>query len=221
MADVLALDQVAYLDMDALPEALLQRLAVAPYGEEVVAAGADAGQVGVKGAETAEGGAQQAAHLDAASDWVECDGGALSFSQEKLQKYLLHCCQATTGGMIDKPGMRPDYYHTCYALSGLSLSQNLGKAYHMARLGRSSPLSGTPDPAPAASTLPAGAKALLLQALDAAGPEVDPVFLYDDAKNVLRYINPIFNLRRERVVSALRHFRGSSVLPAERSTSPA
>lgn len=67
-----------------------------------------------------------------------------------LQKYLLLCCTTATGGMRDKPGTTnathhritalilttvcvwvlllvgkgADYYHTCYCLSGLSLSQH-------------------------------------------------------------------------------------------------
>lgn len=56
--------------------------------------------------------------------------------QWSLQKYVLVCCQGTgfkvnKGGLRDKPGcnkaghaVRPDYYHTCYCLSGLSVAQN-------------------------------------------------------------------------------------------------
>ena len=47
-----------------------------------------------------------------------------------LQRYLLVCCQGMTqdgqgtgGGLKDKPGKYPDYYHTCYGLSGLSVAQ--------------------------------------------------------------------------------------------------
>ena len=42
-----------------------------------------------------------------------------------LQLYVLLACQAslTGGGLRDKPGKGPDFYHTCYALSGLSASQ--------------------------------------------------------------------------------------------------
>jgi protein farnesyltransferase subunit beta len=41
-----------------------------------------------------------------------------------LQRYIYACCQIPNcGGLIDKPGKRPDYYHTCYVLSGLSLCQ--------------------------------------------------------------------------------------------------
>ena len=32
--------------------------------------------------------------------------------------------QASKGGLRDKPGKPPDYYHTCYCLSGLSASQH-------------------------------------------------------------------------------------------------
>lgn len=46
------------------------------------------------------------------------------FNEEALQDYLLCCCQDTAGGLLDKPDKRRDYYHTCYALSGLSVTQN-------------------------------------------------------------------------------------------------
>jgi hypothetical protein len=34
------------------------------------------------------------------------------------------CCQQIRGGMKDKPGKPPDFYHTCYCLSGLSSAQH-------------------------------------------------------------------------------------------------
>lgn len=46
------------------------------------------------------------------------------FNQEALQEYLLINCQAPHGGLIDKPDKNKDYYHTCYALSGLSVAQH-------------------------------------------------------------------------------------------------
>lgn len=52
--------------------------------------------------------------------------GPLLYNVEALQLWLLRCCQASKGGMRDKPGKPPDYYHTCYCLSGLSSSQNYG-----------------------------------------------------------------------------------------------
>ena len=51
------------------------------------------------------------------------DEGSWLFVQTNLQKYLLMCCQDKEGGMKDKPRKHRDFYHTCYALSGLSVSQ--------------------------------------------------------------------------------------------------
>eukprot|EP00479_Gromia_sphaerica_P010397 TRINITY_DN4766_c0_g1_i1.p1 TRINITY_DN4766_c0_g1~~TRINITY_DN4766_c0_g1_i1.p1 ORF type:complete len:98 (+),score=19.50 TRINITY_DN4766_c0_g1_i1:37-294(+) len=48
----------------------------------------------------------------------------LLFDVEELQKYALVCCQQDNGGLRDKPGKLRDYYHTCYALSGLSVAQH-------------------------------------------------------------------------------------------------
>ncbi|KAL4859002.1 Protein farnesyltransferase subunit beta [Chlorella vulgaris] len=49
----------------------------------------------------------------------------LLYDAAALQLWLLKCCQAgPRGGMRDKPGKQPDYYHTCYCLSGLSSSQH-------------------------------------------------------------------------------------------------
>ncbi|KAF4737562.1 hypothetical protein FOZ63_015530 [Perkinsus olseni] len=43
---------------------------------------------------------------------------------EPLQMYLLLACQERErGGFRDKPGKNCDYYHTCYALSGMAASQ--------------------------------------------------------------------------------------------------
>ncbi|KAK3814000.1 MAG: terpenoid cyclases/protein prenyltransferase alpha-alpha toroid [Benniella sp.] len=46
------------------------------------------------------------------------------FDREALQEYLLVACQSKKGGLRDKPEKSPDFYHTCYCLSGLSLSQH-------------------------------------------------------------------------------------------------
>ncbi|OMJ09712.1 Protein farnesyltransferase subunit beta [Smittium culicis] len=62
----------------------------------------------------------------------------LLFDRMMLQKYILLCCQAhpilkagdrgnnkrSACGLRDKPGTFPDYYHTSYCLSGLSVSQH-------------------------------------------------------------------------------------------------
>ncbi|CAM0137270.1 unnamed protein product [Umbelopsis sp. WA50703] len=46
------------------------------------------------------------------------------FDRDALQRYVLICCQDEQGGLADKPGVGPDYYHTCYCLSGLSIAQH-------------------------------------------------------------------------------------------------
>ncbi|KND04533.1 uncharacterized protein SPPG_00259 [Spizellomyces punctatus DAOM BR117] len=46
------------------------------------------------------------------------------FNREALQEYILICCQGERGGLKDKPDKNPDYYHTCYVLSGLSIAQH-------------------------------------------------------------------------------------------------
>lgn len=48
------------------------------------------------------------------------------YDRGALQEYLLVAGQPETkrGGMRDKPGKNPDYYHTCYCLSGLSTAQH-------------------------------------------------------------------------------------------------
>ncbi len=48
------------------------------------------------------------------------------FDQRALQTYLLSCCQELVPGpgLRDKPGVGADYYHTCYALHGMSIAQH-------------------------------------------------------------------------------------------------
>jgi prenyltransferase beta subunit len=46
------------------------------------------------------------------------------FNAERLQQYILICCQHRgRGGLKDKPGKSADYYHSCYCLSGLATAQ--------------------------------------------------------------------------------------------------
>ncbi|CEO95547.1 unnamed protein product (mitochondrion) [Plasmodiophora brassicae] len=46
------------------------------------------------------------------------------YNEDALRDYIVGCCQAKGGGLKDKPGKHADLYHTCYALSGLSLAQH-------------------------------------------------------------------------------------------------
>eukprot|EP00127_Corallochytrium_limacisporum_P004872 Clim_evm16s191 gene=Clim_evmTU16s191 len=45
---------------------------------------------------------------------VLCDANSLAW-------YVAGACQDRRGGIVDKPGKSRDHYHTCYALSGLSV----------------------------------------------------------------------------------------------------
>jgi protein farnesyltransferase subunit beta len=55
------------------------------------------------------------------------DRKRLSFNARALQGWILGCCQCAKGGLRDKPGKSPDFYHTCYCLSGLSVAQWFGE----------------------------------------------------------------------------------------------
>lgn len=48
-------------------------------------------------------------------------GGAI-YNAPALLDYLIVCAQVAQGGLRDKPGKGRDYYHTCYALSGLAVA---------------------------------------------------------------------------------------------------
>lgn len=52
------------------------------------------------------------------------------FNRQGLEDYIVKCCQNQNGGLRDKPGMRPDAYHTNYSLCGLAVAQ------HRYKLGR-------------------------------------------------------------------------------------
>jgi protein farnesyltransferase subunit beta len=58
------------------------------------------------------------------------DPGDLRVDRRALQRYILLCGQQyPDGGLRDKPSKPRDFYHTCYALSGLSVAQHgLGDA---------------------------------------------------------------------------------------------
>jgi len=51
--------------------------------------------------------------------------GSLTFDQQLLQRYVLLCAQDVNGGLRDKPSKSRDFYHSCYNLSGLSVSQHV------------------------------------------------------------------------------------------------
>lgn len=50
--------------------------------------------------------------------------GSWLCDQRSLQQYILIAGQRPSGGLRDKPSQSPDYYHSCYVLSGLSIVQH-------------------------------------------------------------------------------------------------
>lgn len=73
--------------------------------------------------------AEQAGH--SCTPPVQDDGAAAEqrqgpdgpvFNSVGLQMWLLLACQEPSG-LRDKPGKSPDFYHTCYCLSGLAVAQ--------------------------------------------------------------------------------------------------
>ncbi|XP_011137392.2 protein farnesyltransferase subunit beta [Harpegnathos saltator] len=71
-----------------------------------------------------QGGAFPLIHAILSKEKEEYNSNYWLFNQEALQEYILVCCQHPLGGLLDKPGKNRDLYHTCYALSGLSVAQN-------------------------------------------------------------------------------------------------
>ncbi|KAF2785622.1 terpenoid cyclases/Protein prenyltransferase [Melanomma pulvis-pyrius CBS 109.77] len=46
------------------------------------------------------------------------------WNRSALGRYILSAAQFKKGGLVDKPGKRPDAYHSCYNLAGLSAAQH-------------------------------------------------------------------------------------------------
>lgn len=57
------------------------------------------------------------------------DGDVPLWSREALVRYILSAAQAPFGGLRDKPGKGPDFYHTAYNLLGYSAAIH-SHAYH-------------------------------------------------------------------------------------------
>ncbi|KAL1591694.1 CAAX farnesyltransferase (FTase) subunit beta [Paraconiothyrium brasiliense] len=52
------------------------------------------------------------------------DAQSTIWNRDALARYILCAAQFAKGGLVDKPGKRPDAYHTCYNLAGLSAAQH-------------------------------------------------------------------------------------------------
>lgn len=62
---------------------------------------------------------------NASDSWTSLsDASDDLFDRAALRAYILVAAQVPRGGLRDKPGKRPDAYHTCYNLSGLALCEH-------------------------------------------------------------------------------------------------
>ncbi|WFD19917.1 protein farnesyltransferase [Malassezia caprae] len=67
---------------------------------------------------------ERAATPRSADSWETLPEPRELLDREALATYVLAVAQAPRGGLRDKPDKRPDAYHTCYNLSGLSLCEH-------------------------------------------------------------------------------------------------
>ena len=124
--------------------------------------------------------------------------GPICTDSHALQRYILFCCQdlgqggSGTGGLRDKPSTRPDYYHTCYCLSGLSVAQHFDVA------------GGIVEGSAADSAAEAAAGGGAAVQGSGGGPAYSPVV--GVAENKLHPTDPVFNLRIPIVQAAAAHF---------------
>lgn len=132
--------------------------------------------------------------------------GDFFFDQRRLQRYILACCQDNEkGGLQDKPAVSADGFHTCYALAGLSLSQN----QHYAELAQCSSICV--KKAFEQGFLPSGTKVGNTENKKLPGITDDykygVVLPYSKSSNaqfstLVSSINPVFNMKRSKVQEA-------------------
>jgi len=72
-----------------------------------------------------QGGAMAVLDLWENGDDDAHSSSGLCFDREMLQRYILLCAQDVNGGLRDKPSKPRDFYHSCYNLSGLSVTQHI------------------------------------------------------------------------------------------------
>lgn len=127
------------------------------------------------------------------ASFVTNDNGHLLFNQLSLQRYILNCCQNhRKGGLIDKPGKGRDFYHTCYALSGLSIAQN-SQLYRYRYTSTSSDNDNCHN---------AGR-----------GIQYKPLVFGDLRRNLLIPTSAVFNISLEKLDFAIRFFYSLPALP--------
>ncbi len=98
-------------------------------------------------------------------------------SRAALQNYILSCCQhEQMGGLRDKPGKNPDFYHSNYVLLGLSVVQNKF-SIDQDQLERNEKINSLDSLAYSISSTP-----------------IDPSVVKAEKEDIIKTINPIFGL---------------------------
>eukprot|EP01032_Pedospumella_encystans_P021557 gene21557-24443_t len=134
---------------------------------------------------------------------VDDTSGTLPFNQQALQRYILHCAQNLEGGgMRDKPGKSRDFYHSCYALSGLSIAQ-------------SCITSSLKSDHPVESAAREQTKEEILNALPDIELDWSAAQVYGDSDNLLEPTSAVFNIGLRRLHTALEYFKD---LPSDHET---
>lgn len=120
------------------------------------------------------------------------------WSRAALIRYLLTCCQqkgVKKAGMRDKPSAKPDAYHTCYSLAGLSHAQN---KYHY-------------EPSRGAETVDKGR---LMAAFNwgATEPSADEMAAWGfEEGDRVGFVHPVFVVPMEVVENSRRQFEGRAI----------
>lgn len=139
--------------------------------------------------------------------FTNADVGDYYFNQRKLQQYVFRCCQdVEDGGLRDKPGCPNDLYHSCYSLSGVSASQNLQYLLHVQSSSPYVKRAFEKGYVPNGKSFGVNREGKQVEAgsygvvvgVEGPSPEADAC--------ILRSCNPILNINRSRVVSALNAF---------------
>ncbi|CCW65129.1 unnamed protein product [Phytomonas sp. EM1] len=137
---------------------------------------------------------------------IEPDEGDFLFHHGKLQEYVLQCCQdKSLGGLMDKPDCAHDAYHTCYGLSGLSISQNLQYLNHARSTSPYVIHAFQKGYIPGKMSCDKDGQALSCSAKQRSyGVVIGGKSTFDKAGvSLLRSGNPIFNMHQSRVSSVL------------------
>nr|POE74668.1 protein farnesyltransferase subunit beta [Quercus suber] len=113
------------------------------------------------------------------------------WNRAALIRYLLTCAQNRKGGMRDKPSARPDGYHTCYSLAGLSAAQN-----HY-----------TYQPFPTPATPPTDLSAAFQWTAHRASAAERDEWGFD-AADAVDFVHPVFVIPMDAVQRARRRFAG-------------